>query len=349
MKKLLSLILCLVLVLSFATGCSGAAEKSEATPAEPAEIEETAGAEEAAESITLKLGHKAPVENDLHLIATKFKELVEDRTDGRVKIEIYPQGQLGNDRDLIEAMQFGTVDMAVNITAVYSNFEPLFGALDLPYLFADWDHMLKFVESDVADELLSKLEDDGIIGLSLKANGFRNVTNNVRPIQTPDDLKGIKMRVLESPVFVKTFEDLGAVVSAMSWGEVYTALQQGAIDGQETPPEVIYTEKVTEVQKYMSKTEHITSFSALGISKITWDKLSADDQKVIKESAVEAAKYMTAQAREKEADFIKKIEDAGVAVNDVDKSLFIEKTTSAYDWFESEYDISIANEIKAMK
>lgn len=349
MKKVLSLVLCLVLVFSFMTGCSQNNSSSESESEKATEDQSVAESEPVSDTITLKLGHKAPVENDLHLISLKFKELVEDKTDGRINIEIYPQGQLGNDRDLIEAMQFGTVDMSVNITAVYSNFEPLFGTLDLPYLFSDWDHMLKFVESDVADELLGKLEDKGIVGLSLKANGFRNVTNNVRPIKTPDDLKGIKMRVLESPVFVKTFEDLGAVVSAMSWGEVYTALQQGAIDGQETPPEVIYTEKVTEVQDYMSKTEHITSFSALGMSKMTWDKLSSDDQNIIKESAVEAAKYMTAQAREKEADFIKKIEEAGVEVNDVDKPLFVEKTTSAYDWFESEYDISIANEIKAMK
>lgn len=339
MKKIIAFALCLVLVITAVTGCSS----SNGTEAPDA------SASSSGESVTLKLGHKAPLENDLHLISARFKELVEEGTDGRVKIEIYPQGQLGNDRDLIEAMQFGTVDMAVNITAVYSNFEPLFGTLDLPYLFSDWDHMLSFVESDVADELLAKLEDDGIVGLALKANGFRNVTNNVRPIHTPEDLKGIKMRVLESPVFVKTFEDLGAVVSAMSWGEVYTALQQGAIDGQETPPEVIYTEKVTEVQDYMSKTEHITSFSALSISKVTWDKLSAEDQKVVKDAAVQAAKELTAQAREKEADFIAKIEEAGVAVNDVDKAPFVAQTTSAYDWFESQYDISIANKIKEME
>ena len=347
MKKLVSLLMATVMVMMLFVGCGS----DEQTPSNAgSQNEATAEAtQESTESITLKLGHKAPLDNELNLISERFKELVEDRTEGRVLIEIYPQGQLGNDRDLIEAMQFGTVDMSVSITAVYSNFEPKIGTLDLPYLFEDWDHMMAFVDSDVSLELLGELEDEGIIGLALKANGFRNVTNSVRPIETPEDLGGVKMRVLESPVFVKTFEDLGAVVSAMSWGEVYTALQQGAIDGQETPPEVIYTEKVFEVQDYMSKTEHITSFTAIGIGQISLDKLSEGDQEIVKECARQTASEMTASARDKEAGFIQKLQDEGMMVNEVNKEPFKALTTSAYDWFANECGTDYVDKINALK
>jgi tripartite ATP-independent transporter DctP family solute receptor len=333
MKKFLALLMCVLLTFALLAGC-GNSDKTNNTSHNKNASNNTSSEE----SITLKLGHMSPLENNYNLLAEKFKALVEEKSNGRIKIQIYPQAQLGYDRDLLEAMQFGNVDLAVNTSAPISNFEPLFGVLDMPYLFKDWDHIESFIKSDVAKDLLSECLDENLVGLAFMPRGFRSVTNNVRPIYKPEDLKGIKLRVIESPAYVKTFEDLGAVVSAMSWGEVYTALQQGAIDGQENPPETVKTERVYEVQKYFSLNEHIAAFAAIMASKSTWDKLSEDDQKILRESAVEAAVAQGNENRKTEADIIKELNDKlGLKVNRVeDKSLFATKTTSAYKWFEQE-------------
>ena len=345
MKKTLVLLLSCLLILSMLTGCASPKPTAESA-SKPAEAAQNA----AGETISLKLGHMSPLENNYHLMAVKFKTLVEEKSQGRIKIEIYPQAQLGYDRDLLEAMQFGNVDLAVNTSAPVSNFAPFYGVLPLPYLFRDWDHIEAFIQSDVAKELLSESLDKGLVGLSIMPRGFRSVTNNVKPINVPADLKGIKLRVLESPAYVKTFEDLGAVVSAMSWGEVYTALQQGAIDGQENPPETVKTERVNEVQKYYSLTEHIAGFACIMASKSKWDILSADDQKMLQECAVEAAVAQGKENRELESNILKELNDElGLKVNTVDKSVFAEKTTSAYTWFTEQNGSEYIDKIKAVK
>jgi len=331
MKRFIAISLCFVLLLSVSVGCSKK-EEPEVTK-EPSASTSSPAADAEAAPVVYKLGHMSPLENNYNLLAEKFKALVEKNSDGRIQIQIYPQAQLGYDRDLLEAMQFGTVDFAVNTSAPISNFEKLYSVLDLPYLFNGWEQIENFVVSDAAMELLKKSEEDGLVGLGIMGRGFRSVSNNVKPINTPDDLQGIKIRVLESPAYVKTFEDFGAVVSAMSWGEVYTALQQGAIDGQENPPETVKTERVNEVQKYYSLTQHIAGFACIMGSGITWDKIPAEDQKIIREAALEASLAQTKENMEKEKAYIEELKADGMEVNEVDTSLFSEKTTSPYEWF----------------
>lgn len=343
MKRNFAWFMVMVLMMVVFAGCASTDAASEPAADSPA------AEEPAAESVTLKLGHMSPLENNYHLLSVKFKELVEERTDGRIMIEIYPQAQLGYDRDLLEAMQFGNVDMAVNTTAPISNFESLYGVLDLPYLFEDWDHIEAFIQSDVAKELLSESVDEGLVGLAIMPRGFRSVSNNVRAIESPADLEGIKLRVLESPSYVKTFEDLGAVVSAMSWGEVYTALQQGAIDGQENPPETVKTERVYEVQEYYSLTEHIAGFAAIMASGVTWDSLSQADQELIQEAAVEAAVYQGNVNRTNEDQMLADLEELGMKINRVDKSEFSALTTSSYEWFEGQFGEKYVQLIKDIK
>ncbi len=325
MKKLVSILLAALLILGVFASCASAAE------------------------VTYKLGHMSPLDNNYNLLAERFKALVEEKSGGRIAIEIYPQAQLGYDRDLLEAMQFGTVDFAVNTASVISNFAPLLGALDLPYLLNDWDHIEKFIASDAATSLLGECESEGLVGLSLMGRGFRSVTNNVRPITSLEDIKGIKLRVVESTVFVKTFEDFGVVTSAMSFGEVFTALQQGAIDGQENPPETIFAERVYEVQKYLSLTQHIAGWAALMASKSTFDRMSAEDQQLIRECAVQAAFEETQINREKEGSFIEKLEAQGMQVNDLDRAPFKAAATSAYSWFEGTYGEAGMNYVNAIR
>lgn len=307
MKKLFAIVLCLVLALS---ACAASAE------------------------VTYRLGHMSPLDNNYNLLSERFKALVEERSEGRIKIEIYPQAQLGYDRDLLEAMQFGTVDFAVVTSSPVSNFESMMGALDLPYLMRDWDHIQTFIASDAATALLAECEDEGLCGLALMGRGFRSVMNNKQPINTLEDIKGMKLRVVESNAFIKTFEDFQANVQAMSWGEVITALQQGAIDGCENPPETLYAERVFEVTKYLSLTQHISGWAVLMSSKFTMDNMSPEDQELIRQCAVEAAAAETQTNREMEQTFIEKLEGEGIVVNDLDRTPFMEVAQSAYTWFE---------------
>lgn len=338
MKKLIIILLCIMMMASLIVGCGS----KNITLKDNNNVE-------ASEPITLKLGHMTPLEHNYNYLAEKFKKLVEEKSEGRIIIEIYPQAQLGYDRELLESMQFGNLDLAVTTSAPISNFEAMYGVLDLPYLFQDWDHLEAFIQSKTAQNLMTESMDNGLVGLSIMPRGFRSVTNNVKPINTPEDLKGIKFRVLESPAYVKTFEDFESVVSAMSWGEVYTALQQGAIDGQENPPETVKAERVYEVQEFYSLTEHIAGFAAIMGSSATWNKLSSEDQELIRESAIEAAILQGKENRAKEEKVLEELSGLGLKINRVDKSLFAEKATSAYQWFEEKNGKKYIDEIKALK
>lgn len=356
MNKIISSFSVLLIIISTLTGCLGSTPntvtQASANPQSSSSAETTTGTNDNTkpiDSVTYKLGHMSPLDNNYNLLAERFKTLVEQKTEGRIKIEIYPQAQLGYDRDLLEAMQFGTVDFAVNTASPITNFVPMMSVLDLPYLLQDWDHIQAFIQSDTAANLLAECESADLVGLSIMGRGFRSVTNNKLPINTLEDIKGVKLRVVESTAYVKTFEDFGAITSAMSFGEVFTALQQGAIDGQENPPETIFAERVYEVQKYLSLTQHIAGWACLMSSKSTWDTLSPEDQDILRECAMEAALTETMANCESEANFIKKLEENGMIVNDLDRMPFIEAATSAYDWFGTTYGSKGMEYVDAIK
>lgn len=301
----------------------------------------------AAEKV-LKLGHMMPLVSVEQSCALKFKELVETRSNGRLKIEIYPAGQLGRDKDILEALQFGTLDLGVITTSPQTNFAKEIGVLDVPYLFRDWDHVGKLMHADFYDSLLSSTEKAMFYNFCLLPRGFRNVTNNTRPIVEPSDLNGLKIRVIESPVFVDTFKALGASPQAMSWGEVFTALQQGAIDGQENAMITIYDEHVYEVQKYVSNTRHIFAFASLCGSKMLFDGYPKEDQDLIRQAAKDTADLMTGVVR---AD-VKKVEDKlvakGMKVNDVDADAFRSVIKPVQEKIAKDYSEDFFNKIKAL-
>lgn len=239
------------------------------------------------DKLVLKLAHQAPESGNYHQFATAFKELVEERSEGKVEIDIYPAAQLGYDRDIIESLQFNNLDLSVNTSSPIANFIPEFLSLDFPFIFEDWDHVIRFLESDVSIKLMNEGLDNNLIGLGMLARGYRNTTSK-RPIRTADDFKGLKMRVLESPIFVKTFEALGANVSAMSWGEVFTALQQGTIESIELDDRTLYDERVYEVQDHIIGTQHIFAFATLLASKERFESWPTDVQELLRECALEA-------------------------------------------------------------
>ena len=290
----------------------------------------------------LKLGHQTPETEPYHVAALKFKEMVETGSNGRVRITIFPAGQLGFDRDLIEGLQFGTIDLAYVTSSPLGNFIPGFAALDLPFLFRDWDHVESALQQPFMQDLYKTGDEKGLYPMALLPRGFRSVTNSKRPIMTADDFKRIKIRVIESPVFVSTFEALGATVTAMNWGEVFTALQQGAIDAQENSINTIYNERLFEVQKYVTLTEHIFAMTTFVASKTSFNKLPPDLRDLIRESAIEASRLTGLECRDQESDYAKLLVNRGILFNEIDKTQLRPLVQKTYDDFIARSDSSVA-------
>ena len=201
--------------------------------------------------VVLKLGHAVAPEHPYHLGAVRYSELVAQRTKNKVKIDVYPSTQLGNERDMVEGLQLGTIDLVVTSTGPLGGFVPRIFVVDLPFLFRDREHAYKVLDGSIGRELLDAFSAKGIRGLAFWENGFRQMTNSVRPIEKPEDLKGIKIRTMENKVHLSAFRAFGASPTPMAWSEVYTALQQKTIDAQENPIAIIYFQKIYEVQKYL--------------------------------------------------------------------------------------------------
>lgn len=222
--------LALLLTLLFLTGLLSACGSS--TPAKPAAKDEPK---------TIKLAHVVNEKDGFHIAAMKFKDLVEKDTQGKVKIELYPNASLGDERTLIEGMQIGTVHMGVITNGPVANFLPEIAAFEMPFLFGSAEEAYKVLDGEVGKKVLAKLDGLNLKGLAFAERGFRNLTNSKKAVNTPQDMAGLKIRVMENPVYIDTFKTLGANAVPMAWTEALTALQQGTIDGQENPINVIYS------------------------------------------------------------------------------------------------------------
>ena len=238
-----------------------------------------------ADVYTLKYGHSQPEDHYTHKALLEMKAYVEEKSEGRLIIEIYPNGQLGGDRQMIEACQMGTLDMCNATTASFSASCPTAGLFDLPFLFANDEEAYKVLDSEIGEDILASINEEasGYRALSFGVSGLRHITNNIRPIHTPEDLKGIKLRTMENSIHLDMFRTLGANPTPMSISEVFTSLQQNIIDGQENPIANIYSYKFNEVQKYLSLTGHIYMPQLDIISTATWDNLPEDLQAILME------------------------------------------------------------------
>lgn len=239
-----------------------------------------------AADFTLKVGTiVSETHPDYIVMSTVFKPLVETNSKGKIAVEIYPNGQLGADREMSEAVQLGTLEICIPATAAVSGFDKRIQILDLPYLFVNEEQAFKALDGELGQKINSFLPEQGFVSLGYPQNGFRHVTNNAKPIFKPEDLKGLKIRTMEIPAHVDFFRSVGANPTPMSWGELYTAMQQGTVDGEENPLEMIYDGKFYEVQKYVSLTGHFYSATVLLTSKAFMDKLPEDLRKVVESAA----------------------------------------------------------------
>lgn len=285
----------------------------------------------------LRLSHNAAAGNPKSEASLKFAQLVSQKTNGRVKIEVGGNAQFGDDAESLTNMRLGTLAFSTNSQGATSGVVPQFSVIGLPFLFRDLNHAYKVVDGPISGKLNELAKAKGLILLALWDNGIRHTSNNKRPIVKPEDLSGIKVRTPPDPITLDIFKALGANPGPLAFSELYIALQQGVFDGQENPLMNIYSSKLHEVQKFISLTGHKYETTPLLASKMIWDTIAPADQQAIKEAAIEAGKYNRQMSLAADADLRKKLADAGVKINEVDQAAFAAKTKSVYDKWAKQY------------
>ncbi|MDL2259789.1 TRAP transporter substrate-binding protein [Deltaproteobacteria bacterium OttesenSCG-928-K17] len=293
----------------------------------------------------MRIGTTTEPEGHYHKGLLQFKERVEKYTDGQVRVDIFLSSQLGNERDMIEGLSMGLLEGSLTSSAPLANFSSDFLLLDLPYIVTDREKAYKVMDGEVGQAILGTMTSKGVLALGFWENGFRNVTNSKRPIVNPADLKGLKIRTMENPIHQYTFEYFGATPTPMAWSEVFLALQQGTIDGQENPLVIIDTVKVYEVQKYISLTGHFYSPAVFMLSKQIFDSYPKDVQDAILKAEKEARDWERAYSAQLDEDLVKSMTAKGVQFNDVDKAKWQKACAPIYDKFK---DRIKAEYIKAM-
>lgn len=283
--------------------------------------------------IVMKLATTVNEQDSFQLAAEKFKELVEEKTNGAYQIEIFPDGKLGDEASLLESMSANELELGIVTSGPFVNFSKDMGVLDMPFLFAGNEEAHKVLDGQVGQDLLDTLENANLKGLAYAERGFRNLTNSVKPVTTVADMKGLKLRVMENEVYSKTFAALGANASPMAWQETLTALQNGAIEGQENPINVICSYKLWESnQKYATLTRHSYSTAIITMSLAKFNELPEDVQVIFKESAQAAAEYERDWVAENEATQLQEMKDNGIeVVEDPDLDSFKEAVQPVYD------------------
>ncbi|MCM3704317.1 MULTISPECIES: TRAP transporter substrate-binding protein [Cytobacillus] len=227
----------------------------------------------------------------------KFKELVEAESDD-LTVDVYHSGQIADDRSAIEMLQFGTLDATIPSTSPLINFIPAFGVFDLPFTVPNEEVADKILDGPFGDKMLEMVDQQGLVGLAWWENGFRNLTNDAKPVAGMKDVKGLKIRTMENEIHLDAWKALGANPTPMAFTELFTALQQGTIDGQENPYPTILLSKYHEVQKHVSNTNHVYTPFIFLFSKMVWEELSAEQQDIISKAAVEAGKFNRERTRE---------------------------------------------------
>ncbi|MFP7478920.1 TRAP transporter substrate-binding protein [Terribacillus saccharophilus] len=252
-----------------------------------------------------------------HEAFKRFEQLVEERSEGRLDIKIYGNGVLGDDRELTESVQRGTIHMTVSSTSPVANFDPSFYIFDLPFLLPDRETAYKILDGDIGQRLLHNLESQNIVGLGYWENGFRQITTSNKPIDSAEDLQGIKIRTMENQLHIAAWREFGANPTPMSFGELFTGLQQGTVDGQENPLALIETNKFYEVQEHLILSNHIYTPFVVMMNKEFHDELPKDLQTIINESMQEAKDYQRDMMIDQDERILQIVTEDGVQVSEL--------------------------------
>ncbi|ENH96141.1 TRAP dicarboxylate transporter subunit DctP [Gracilibacillus halophilus YIM-C55.5] len=287
--------------------------------------------EQASEEISIDFGHGSAETNVRHEAAVKFKELVEEESDGSITVNIYPNETLGSEPEMIENVSLNTLDMALAGAGIFTQYDDKIGAMNLPYLFDSYEHAWNVLDGEVGNMISEPLLDDNIRLLSFFENGMRHVTNSSQPIEEPSDLEGLTIRTPESDVSLNTLEAMGASSTPMAFGELYLALQQGTVDGQENPLANIHASNFFEVQDYVSMTGHQYGTLPLAVSDEFWQSLSSEQQTILQDAADEAGQFHREAIRDGEEELLEELKAEGMEVNTPDKAPFREATQDVVD------------------
>lgn len=316
MKKVFSMIVLFLLVTSFFVSSAFAAS----------------------EPISLTLGHIVKPDGPVAVAAVRFASLVKERTAGKLVIEVYDSSTLGSQRDLLEGLQIGTIDMTLCSPAIMSALTPKVSVFDLPYIFKDAAHAYRVLDGEIGKAIFAEGEKFGYTCISVWENGFRHTTNNKHVIKSPADFKGLKIRVPESKVYLEMIKALGGNPTPLAFGELFTALQNGAVDGQENPISQSYSSHFQEVQKYMTLDGHIYACNPMLVSNMTKKKIPADLYKILADTANEVRDWQRQLVAESEVDMMKKMADAGMEITPLsaeEKAAFSASVAPVWTMFEN--------------
>ncbi len=279
-----------------------------------------------------------------------FKEVVEKNSDGKIEVVLFHSSQLGDDRNMMEALKMGTQEMTCPSTAPMTAFINAFKIYDLPFIFANEEVADYILDGPVGKKLLDMLPDQGLVGLAYWENGFRMLTNSSRPVQSPEDLKGMKIRTMENPIHLAAFRTMGANPTPMAFGELFSAMQQKVVDGQENPWGTIFLQNFFEVQKYATDTGHVYSPFVLLISKKFWDKLPDDLKAVVQDAADQSKVHNRALNRKMNAEYLEKLKEKMdvVILTPEQKAAFQKACQPIYEQFGKDIGEDLIKEVQEL-
>jgi TRAP-type transport system periplasmic protein len=283
-----------------------------------------------AQATKLTLGHGAAPGNPRHEAAVRFADVLKTKSSGRIEVQVAPSAQLGDDAAMVTALRSGALDMSANSQGTLANAVPEYAAFGMPFLFANLPQAWKVLDGPLGKELAERTAEKGMVVLGYWDNGIRHMSNSKKPLNRPEDLKGMKMRTPPDAVTVDIMQSLGAEAQQIKFSELYVALQQGVVDGQENPIMNIHASKLYEVNKFISLTGHKYEMTPFLMSKRTWDRLSAADRQAVTEAAAEATALQRKLSQESDDKLLADLRSKGVQVNTADKAAF-EKGTAAVD------------------
>lgn len=289
------------------------------------------------EGAALQFGHAMPEDTPAAKMIEEMAERVEEKTEGRVSFDIFPNSQLGSETEMLEQLQLGTMDSAGIMIGTMQALDPKLAIEDLPYMWKDIDHARAAYEGEFGEHLAEIIGEQGLQQFGYLEWGYRHVSNNKKPIVKPEDMKGMKIRVAETKLRVDAFEEIGALPTVLAFSELYGALQQGTIDAQENPLSNVVAPKFYEVQDYVSMTEHFYNTVMLVVSEDVWNKIDEQDQEILLEEAKIAQQEIVVKNDEQEAEYRDILLDKGMEINDdVDKEAFREAMLPVYDKWEKD-------------
>lgn len=295
---------------------------------------------------TLKLAYALSTNSHYGAGADALAKSLDASTKGQFKIQHFANSALGGEREVIEGLQLGTIDLAIVSTGATLNFVPKTGVFDIPFLFRDLAHARKVLDGDIGQQMLAEFPKRGLVALAWGEQGFRQLTNNVRPVATPADAKGLKVRTTENPIHIAAFRQIGILATPMAWPEVATALQQGTIDGQENPLSVIVSAKLPQLQKYLSLTAHVYGPALVLMSPNVYDGLSAEDKAKFKAAGHESAMAMRNYVDAVEKSGIEEVKKQGMQVNTVDHAAFVKAVEPVYPQYYKQFGKELVESIR---